>query len=67
MPGWIDCSGTSAITVLHRSFIQEIKEHWNTLTCDGSIPDEETLGMIDHSYAQVVKGLPCKDRELLTR
>jgi len=41
------------------------KEHWNTVTCDGTIPDEEILGMIDHSYEQVVKSLPRKVRELL--
>jgi len=43
------------------------KEHWNTITCDGSIPDEEILGMIDHSYEQVVRGLSRKDREALAR
>ncbi len=26
------------------------KEHWNTVTVDGSIVDEEILSMIDHSY-----------------
>ncbi len=40
-------------------------EHWNTVFCDGTIPDEEILGMIDHSYEQVVKGLPRKVRESL--
>ena len=43
------------------------KEHWNTITFDGSISDEEILGMIDHSYDQVVKGLSRKDREKLKR
>ncbi|HVO41313.1 MAG TPA: MmcQ/YjbR family DNA-binding protein [Aggregatilineales bacterium] len=41
------------------------KDHWNTVTCDGSIPDAELLGMIDHSYELVVKGLTRKDREKL--
>ncbi len=43
------------------------KEHWNTITCDGSIPDDEILGMVDHSYEQVVKGLSRKKREELDR
>jgi len=43
------------------------KEHWNTISFDGSISDEEILGMIDHSYDQVVKGLSRKDREKLKR
>jgi len=33
------------------------KKHWNTITLDGSIPNDEILGMIDASYALVVKGL----------
>jgi predicted DNA-binding protein (MmcQ/YjbR family) len=41
------------------------KEHWNTLSVDGSIPDGEILMMIDHSYDQVVKGLSRKDRAAL--
>ena len=41
------------------------KEHWNTVTLDGSLPDDETLGLIDHSYALVVKGLRKADRARL--
>ena len=41
------------------------KDHWNTITCDGTISDEEILGIIDHSYELVVKGLSRKDREKL--
>ncbi len=33
------------------------KNHWNTITLDGSLPDEEILTMIDDSYDLVVKGL----------
>jgi len=33
------------------------KKHWNTVILDGSISDEEILGMIDHSYDCVVAGL----------
>ena len=32
------------------------KKHWNTIILDGSIPVDETFGMIDHSYNLVVKG-----------
>lgn len=41
------------------------KEHWNTVECDGSIPDEEILGMIDHSYDQIVKSLTKAQRKAL--
>lgn len=34
------------------------KRHWNTVVIDGSVPSEELLGMIDHSYAEVLKTLP---------
>ncbi len=34
------------------------KRHWNAVDLDGSIPDEEILGMIDDSYDLVVAGLP---------
>ena len=41
------------------------KRHWNTVTSDGTIPDDELLEMIDNSYALVVKGLTKADRERL--
>lgn len=41
------------------------KKHWNTIDVDGSIPDDEIEEMIEHSYAQVVKGLPKAEREQL--
>jgi len=34
------------------------KRHWNTVTVDGSLPDELVLEMVDESYALVVEGLP---------
>lgn len=43
------------------------KEHWNTITLDGSVPDEEILGMIDISYDLVVKGLKKAERQELER
>ncbi|WP_438448722.1 MmcQ/YjbR family DNA-binding protein [Gorillibacterium sp. sgz5001074] len=34
------------------------KKHWNTVTVDGSMPEEELQAMIDHSYDLVVRSLP---------
>lgn len=34
------------------------KRHWNTVTLDGSVPDEVLTEMIQASYALVVHGLP---------
>ena len=34
------------------------KRHWNTLVCDGSVPDDEVRHMIDESYRLVLAGLP---------
>ena len=33
------------------------KEHWNTVTLEGSIPEERVRAMIDDSYRLVVQGL----------
>jgi predicted DNA-binding protein (MmcQ/YjbR family) len=41
------------------------KKHWNTVTIDGSIPNKELIGMIDHSYDLVVKGLKKGERDTL--
>jgi len=41
------------------------KEHWNTVTLDGSLPNDEIIEMINHSYKQVVKGLKRADRKKL--
>jgi predicted DNA-binding protein (MmcQ/YjbR family) len=41
------------------------KRHWNTITVDGSIPDDDLEELIDHSYDLVVKGLPKTQRERL--
>ncbi len=38
------------------------KKHWNTVTIDGSIPDEELRLMIDESYALVVQGMTRADQ-----
>ena len=39
------------------------KKHWNTVTIDGTLPDEEIITMINDSYDLVVKGLPQGDRK----
>lgn len=41
------------------------KKHWNTVTIDGSIPDDEIYEMIDNSYDLIVKGMPRKQQEKL--
>ena len=41
------------------------KQHWNTITLDGSVPQELLLKMIGSSYALVVKGLRRAEREKL--
>ncbi len=41
------------------------KKHWNTVILDSTVPPEEVLGLIDHSYNLVVKGLKKVDREKL--
>ena len=33
------------------------KKHWNTITMDGSIPDEEIISMINDSYDLVTKAM----------
>lgn len=41
------------------------KEHWNTVTLDGSIPDTGIQAMIDESYTLVVKSLSRAARQRL--
>jgi len=41
------------------------KEHWNTITLDGSIPEEELLTWIDESYTLVISSLPNRVRRHL--
>ncbi len=41
------------------------KKHWNTITLDGSVPNNEILQLIDHSYDLVVSKLKKSDREKL--
>jgi predicted DNA-binding protein (MmcQ/YjbR family) len=41
------------------------KVHWNTVACDGSVPDRLILELVDHSYDLVRASLPKKVREAL--
>ena len=41
------------------------KRHWNTVTLDGTVPDEMVHALIEDSYALVVDGLPKGVRERL--
>lgn len=39
------------------------KRHWNTVTLDGTIPEDEIWEMVDHSYRLVAQKLKKADRE----
>lgn len=41
------------------------KKHWNSVLVDGSVADDEMEEWIDHSYAQVVKGMTKAQRTAL--
>jgi predicted DNA-binding protein (MmcQ/YjbR family) len=41
------------------------KKYWNTVVLDDTIPSHVVLTMIDHSYEQVVSGLPKKKRTIV--
>jgi predicted DNA-binding protein (MmcQ/YjbR family) len=41
------------------------KTHWNTIICDGSIPKDEIIEMIDDSYDLIVEKLPKSTRAKL--
>jgi predicted DNA-binding protein (MmcQ/YjbR family) len=41
------------------------KTHWNTVTCDDSVPVRLLKSWIDHSYSEVVKGFTKKQRQEL--
>jgi predicted DNA-binding protein (MmcQ/YjbR family) len=41
------------------------KVHWNTVACDGTVPDRLILELVDHSYDLVRASLPKKVREAL--
>jgi predicted DNA-binding protein (MmcQ/YjbR family) len=41
------------------------KRHWNTLTLDGSLPDQLVRDLIEDSYDLIVSALPKRVRERL--
>ena len=41
------------------------KRYWNTLTCDGTVPDAEVIELLDTSYDIVFESLRKSDREAL--
>jgi predicted DNA-binding protein (MmcQ/YjbR family) len=41
------------------------KRHWNTVTLDGSLPDDVVRDMVEDSYDLVVSALPRRTREAL--
>jgi len=42
------------------------KRHWNTVHLDATVPDDEIIQMVIHSYEQVVAGLSKSARQSLT-
>ena len=38
------------------------KTHWNTVECNGSVPDDLILKLTDHSYQLIFNSLPAKVR-----
>ena len=41
------------------------KDHWNSVSLDGSVPEDELLSWIDESYDLVVESLPYQARKRL--
>lgn len=41
------------------------KKLWNSVSTDGSVPDDKIRHLINHSYELIVSKLPKKDREKL--
>ena len=41
------------------------KRHWNTVRCDGSLPDQMVIDMLEDSYDLVVEKLPRQARDKL--
>lgn len=43
------------------------KKHWNTVSCDGKVPAQLILELVDHSYSLVFASLPKKLKEEIKR
>lgn len=39
------------------------KKMWNTVICDGSLSDKLIFELVNHSYDEVIKGLPKKEQK----
>lgn len=39
------------------------KRHWNTVICDGTLPDAEIWALVDYSYDIVLRSIPRRQRE----
>lgn len=39
------------------------KRHWNSVRLDGTVPGDELLEMLEHSYRSVARGLRRADRD----
>lgn len=64
----LKCDPTLAI-ILRQTYPRTVlpgyhmnKTHWNTVICDGTIPEAEISEMLDHSYDLVVSSLTKKQR-----
>jgi YjbR len=47
--------------------VQSYKRHWNTVTLDGTVADDEVQEWIEHSYELVVANLSKRERQALAR
>jgi predicted DNA-binding protein (MmcQ/YjbR family) len=43
------------------------KHYWNTVTCESGVGKKLLKEWIDHSYEEVAKGLPRKERDKLEK
>ena len=43
------------------------KKYWNTVLLDGSLSDDLLTSLIDHSYHEVLKKLPLKKQQQLSK
>lgn len=41
------------------------KRYWSTLACDGTVPQDEAIELLDTSYDTIVESLKKSDRETL--
>lgn len=61
-PGWAEELRTIYPDAIRPGYHMN-KRHWNTVALDGTVPAEEILELVEHSYELVVAGLPRRVRE----